>query len=144
MKKFNSFLVLSLLMLSSLVSNAQEYLRGDVNLDGHVDISDATCLIDYLLKGSWPDADGYEYVDLGLPSGTLWATCNVGANCPEEYGDYFAWSETVPKMNIPMRTISGGSLTRTDIGIFQSTTQKATLALLTTKRRWNPRTMLRA
>lgn len=97
MKKFNSFLVLSLLVLSSLVSNAQEYLRGDVDLDGHVDISDATCLIDYLLKGSWPDADGYEYVDLGLPSGTLWATCNVGANCPEEYGDYFAWSETVPK-----------------------------------------------
>lgn len=34
------------------------------------------------------------YVDLGLPSGTLWATCNIGANCPEEYGDYFAWGET--------------------------------------------------
>ncbi len=38
-----------------------------------------------------------EYVDLGLPSGTLWATCNVGANAPEEYGDYFAWGETEPK-----------------------------------------------
>lgn len=38
-----------------------------------------------------------EYVDLGLPSGTLWATCNVGANSPEEYGDYFAWGETEPK-----------------------------------------------
>jgi hypothetical protein len=37
------------------------------------------------------------YVDLGLPSGTLWATCNVGANAPEEYGDYFAWGETQPK-----------------------------------------------
>ena len=33
-------------------------------------------------------------VDLGLPSGTLWATCNIGANAPEEYGDYFAWGET--------------------------------------------------
>jgi hypothetical protein len=41
--------------------------------------------------------DAYEYVDLGLPSGTLWATCNVGANSPEEYGDYFAWGETQPK-----------------------------------------------
>ena len=41
--------------------------------------------------------DNYEYVDLGLPSGTLWATCNVGANSPEEYGDYFAWGETTPK-----------------------------------------------
>ena len=38
-----------------------------------------------------------EYVDLGLPSGTLWATCNVGASKPEEYGDYFAWGETIPK-----------------------------------------------
>ena len=39
----------------------------------------------------------HEYVDLGLPSGLLWATCNVGANTPEEYGDYFAWAETTPK-----------------------------------------------
>ena len=43
--------------------------------------------------------DVYEYVDLGLPSGTLWATCNVGANSPEEYGDCFAWGETAPKTN---------------------------------------------
>ncbi len=41
--------------------------------------------------------DNHEWVDLGLPSGTLWATCNVGANSPEEYGDYFAWGETEPK-----------------------------------------------
>lgn len=34
------------------------------------------------------------YVDLDLPSGTLWATCNVGASSPEDYGDYFAWGET--------------------------------------------------
>ena len=40
----------------------------------------------------------HEYVDLSLPSGLLWATCNVGANSPEEYGDYFAWGETTPKM----------------------------------------------
>ncbi len=36
----------------------------------------------------------HEYVDLGLPSGTLWATCNIGAENPEDYGDYFAWGET--------------------------------------------------
>jgi len=41
--------------------------------------------------------NGHEWVDLGLPSGTLWATCNVGANAPEEYGDYFAWGETNSK-----------------------------------------------
>ena len=48
-----------------------------------------------VMVGNTPDE--HEYVDLGLPSGTLWATCNVGANSPEEYGDYFAWGETEPK-----------------------------------------------
>ena len=38
-----------------------------------------------------------QYVDLGLPSGTLWATSNVGADKPEGLGDYFAWGETKPK-----------------------------------------------
>ena len=42
--------------------------------------------------------DGHEYVDLGLPSGLLWATCNVGASSPEDYGCYFfAWGETQPR-----------------------------------------------
>lgn len=43
------------------------------------------------------NANGHAYVDLGLRSGMLWATCNVGANSPTEYGDYFAWGETAPK-----------------------------------------------
>lgn len=38
-----------------------------------------------------------EAIDLGLPSGTLWASYNVGATKPEEYGDYYAWGETTPK-----------------------------------------------
>lgn len=36
---------------------------------------------------------GHEWVDLGLPSGTKWATCNIGASSPEEYGDFFSWGE---------------------------------------------------
>ena len=39
--------------------------------------------------------NGHEYVDLGLS--VKWATCNIGANKPEEYGDYFAWGETSAK-----------------------------------------------
>ncbi len=46
---------------------------------------------------SFTTADDYVYVDLGLPSGLLWATCNVGADNPDDYGDYFAWGETQPK-----------------------------------------------
>ena len=38
-----------------------------------------------------------DWVDFGLPSGLLWATRNVGASSPEDYGDYFAWGETQPK-----------------------------------------------
>ena len=44
-----------------------------------------------------PIVENHEWVDLGLPSGTLWATCNVGADNPEEYGNYFSWGETDPK-----------------------------------------------
>ena len=40
---------------------------------------------------------GHEYVDLGLPSGLKWATCNVGANAPHEYGNCYAWGETSTK-----------------------------------------------
>ena len=53
--------------------------------------------------------NGYAYVDLGLPSGLKWATCNVGATAPEEYGDYFAWGETEPKTNYSWSTYKYGS-----------------------------------
>ena len=48
--------------------------------------------------------DGHAYVDLGLPSGIKWATCNVGANSPEEYGGYYAWGETEEKSNYDWST----------------------------------------
>ena len=47
-------------------------------------------------------SNGHAYVDLGLS--VKWATCNVGANNPEEYGDYFAWGETEPKSEYYWRT----------------------------------------
>lgn len=40
------------------------------------------------------ESDPVEFVDLGLPSGLLWASCNIGATSPEEYGKYFQWGET--------------------------------------------------
>lgn len=42
------------------------------------------------------DIDGHEYVDLGLPSGTLWAICNLGASSPSDQGEWYAWGETEP------------------------------------------------
>ena len=69
---------------------------GDMNGDGLLTISDVTALVDVILNSS-SDFGTHEYVDLGLPSGTLWATTNVGATNPEDYGGYFAWGETVSK-----------------------------------------------
>ena len=47
--------------------------------------------------------NGHEFVDLGLS--VKWATCNVGAEKPEEYGDYFAWGETKPKSSYDWSTL---------------------------------------
>jgi hypothetical protein len=41
--------------------------------------------------------DGHEYVDLGLTSGLKWAACNIGANSPDDAGNYYAWGEIEPK-----------------------------------------------
>ena len=61
----------------------------------------------------------HDYVDLGLPSGLQWATCNVGASQPHGYGNYYAWGETSSKtsytennsttMGQPMSDISGNA-----------------------------------
>lgn len=43
------------------------------------------------------EENGHQYVDLSLPSGTMWASCNIGAKNPSDYGYYFAWAETCTK-----------------------------------------------
>ena len=63
----------------------------------------------YFEKEEMPMHEGHEYVDLGLPSGLKWATCNVGANSPEEYGDYFAWGEVEPKETYDWSTYKYGT-----------------------------------
>ena len=52
---------------------------------------------------------GHEYVDLGLPSGTKWASMNIGAENPEGYGDYYAWGELQqrkPTTGVPMYIVT--------------------------------------
>ncbi len=58
--------------------------------------------IDGVVVSGW--VGNHSYVDLGLPSGTKWATYNVGATKPTEYGDYFAWGETKPKAEYSWNT----------------------------------------
>ncbi len=47
--------------------------------------------------GNYGGSTSVKWIDLGLPSGLLWADRNVGASTPEDYGNYYAWGETTPK-----------------------------------------------
>ena len=103
MKKIYLFLTALLL---TVAAGAQTTIKGDVNGDGTVDIADVTEVVNIILN---PDSDDdtpvlpdtpttdSRAVDLGLPSGLKWASCNVGATAPEEYGGYYAWGETEEK-----------------------------------------------
>ena len=55
--------------------------------------------------GPQPQSD---WVDLGLPSGLLWAKCNIGASQPEDYGNYYAWGEIQTKSEYSWYTYSHG------------------------------------
>lgn len=82
-----------MLMLGALLADAQSrfirvYKNGAVVQSFPVeDVDSITVETEHTAKA----------VDLGLPSGTLWADRNIGADTPEDYGDYFAWGETSPK-----------------------------------------------
>lgn len=67
------------------------------------------------------NVQGHEYVDLGLPSGLLWATCNVGATAPEQYGDYLAWGEISNKSHYSWQSYQLGSGMDCDINKYMST-----------------------
>ncbi len=75
-----------------------QYSKADVNGDGTVNVADLAAIVDVMAAGGiYADRSpqGVEAIDLALPSGTLWANMNVGAESPEGYGRYFAWGETV-------------------------------------------------
>ena len=66
--------------------------------------SDSTSVNPTITYETCPDDNHPHAIDLGLPSGTKWACCNVGANKPEEYGEYYAWGETKVKDNYSWET----------------------------------------
>ena len=82
-------------VINIILSGNGNNTAADVNGDGEINIADVNAVIDIILN--LVVEEEHEWVDLGLPSGTLWATCNVGASSPEELGSYFAWGETATK-----------------------------------------------
>lgn len=77
----------------------------DLDGDNSFSIADVAKLIGVINDYNSPmNSNGHPYVDLGLPSGTLWATCNVGASSPEESGGYYAWGEIEEKESYSWET----------------------------------------
>ena len=74
-----------------------------VNLADYYSKTQVDSKIDDATNKLFTTENGHSFVDLGLPSGTLWATCNVGASRPEEYGGVFAWGETQEKETYTLR-----------------------------------------
>ena len=75
---------------------AEERTRLSLKLDIVCTLSSGTALATKTITQKIDNRPGeYDYVDLGLPSGLLWATSNIGASWPEEYGLYFAWGDVV-------------------------------------------------
>ena len=92
-------------LVQAYLSNTNVTTVTDIDSDGALTMADITKLIKIINDNKIDfDANGHEFVDLGLPSGTLWATCNVGASSPEEGGDLFAWGETSTKTNYSWET----------------------------------------
>lgn len=82
-------------VIDIILSGSGDLTAGDVNGDQEVNLADVNWIINTILSSTAP-TQNHEYVNLGLPSGTLWATCNVGATRPEDNGYYFRWGETRP------------------------------------------------
>ena len=70
-------------VIDIILTDSGNLTAGDVNGDHEVNIADVNTVISIILSGPAPDLE-HDYVDLGLPSGTLWATRNVGASAPED------------------------------------------------------------
>ena len=79
------------LNIFSLISEYDNAKSGGVLNKPNVSFIDEDSSVRYLVDLTH---NGYEYVNLGLPSGLKWATCNIGATSPEQVGLYFAWGET--------------------------------------------------
>ena len=83
--------------IPDLVPNTQYYVRAYATNEVGTAYGEERTFKTLALYSPTGTSNGYGYVDLGLS--VKWATCNVGASSPEEYGDYYAWGETTTKDN---------------------------------------------
>lgn len=128
MKKILLILLCSISLGSLCAQEQKRHVLGDMNGDNELDITDVTELVNvitgksekkyiytiedfiydnsisgtFMIDGKEKSyANGYECVDLGLPSGVKWATVNMGASAPEQFGNYYAWGEIKAYGEVP-------------------------------------------
>lgn len=109
------------------VSNYQAYISNNPFLPNVSNVIGEK--VHFTPSPSGPNANGHSYVDLGLPSGTLWATMNVGANAPEDYGNHYAWGETETKSEYSWETYEFGSSSEGPFSKYNGTDDKIILDL---------------
>ena len=101
-------------IVKQVIWSSSDETVATVSPEGCVDgVGIGSAIITVTTCDGWKTANCYvtvkkessiEAVDLGLPSGLKWASCNLGAAKPEEYGNHYAWGETVPKNNYTWAT----------------------------------------
>jgi hypothetical protein len=105
-------------VVSAQTTKMKIWKGGDVTkIFRTADIDSVTFITDdYCAEEDIHIIDGHKFVDLGLPSGLLWATTNIGAATAADEGDYYAWGETEPKQYFDWDTYehcnSASSLTK--------------------------------
>mgnify|MGYP003299437949 FL=1 len=110
MKKIITLFSLVLCMFATAQENVEYmYIHRNNNVVDSIAVTEIDSVTFAIPNAVLPDvpeapSQAYEAVDLGLPSGIKWATCNVGATAPEEYGCYYAWGETTEKSNYEWST----------------------------------------
>ena len=112
-KKVSSNTEVGVLTITVSCSNLDnEFYQGQKNAIAYLTIKDTSSEIcsDFvplsIVESSFDvAANGHEYVDFGLPLGNLWATCNIGADTPQDSGLFLAWGETTEKEDYSWETL---------------------------------------
>lgn len=93
-----SKIAISFVALFCAMTGYSQVNKYDVNGDGSINTADVVAVYNIIIGGNLcPDSNHPHSIDLGLPSGTKWACCNVGSNTPEGYGGLYAWGEIEEK-----------------------------------------------
>ena len=101
---------------SSSIANAYKSASSFYFYANNADLSNGDRYLGYsvrpvamAIEDNTTTINGHKFIDLGLPSGTLWAETNIGATSAIDYGDYFAWGETSTKKDFSDETYKYGT-----------------------------------